>query len=350
MADLELEKALGVESNISSDGDDIERLVFPVNVHESISASSGLKRSEKTGIIISFWVFASALLAWFLAGWLRTVVPAYYIWVVLAVELTLQATVGTLILRFAMDEGTLISEMANDNNNFSKYFGIYHEIISEDNSAYPFDVIEFVDGSYAVYIQFLLGYNTNHASAATYDVNMQIQALVNKSGMFHRILYMNEDFGNSSAADRLRKTVAGIKDPRLFSVYRDIIQGVLNTASEESNVLSMTYVIYAKTLIQKDELKQLVINILNTVRSDDTVYREVNTLSYDDIVELYRNYYKLDVLDMGLIRVHAAKRKNMSCAVKLLRVYGKNGKAYSTADMKNLQDNLLREHGLEQVN
>lgn len=350
MVDTELERELGVDANMSSGGEDIERLVFPINVHESISASGGLKKGEKTGIIVSFWIFASALLAWFLAGWLRVVLPGYYVWVVIAVELILQLTVGMLILRYIMDEGTLVSEMSNENNSFSKYFGIYHEIISQDGSTYPFDVMEFVDGSHAVYIQFLLGYNTNRASAATYDVNMQIQSLVNKSGMYHKILYMNENFGNSIAADRLRSTVAGVSDQRLFSVYRDIVYGVLNTANVESNVLSMVYVIYAKTRIQKDDLTQLVTNIMNIVNSDDTVYREVNTLSYDDIVELYRNYYKLDVLDMGLTRVHTVKRKNVSCSLKLLRVYGTSGKAYSTQDMKNLQSAILREHGLEQVN
>ena len=350
--DAELEKELGVaKTGISgSEDEDIERLVFPANVHESIQASGSLKKSEKSGIIISFWVFASALLAWFLAGWLRTLIPDFYFWVVIGIELVLQLTVGLLILRYVLDEGTLLSELSNDNNSFSKYFGIYHEIISQDRSAYPFDVIEFTDGSHAVYIQFLLGYNTNRASTATYEVNRQIQSLLNKSGMYHKILFMNENFANSDAAERLRNSVSTITDPRLFKVYRDIVRGVLDVAENESNVLSATYVIYAKTRMQKEDLPRLVTNILNLVKAEDTAYREVSTLAYEDIVELYRIYYKLDVLDMGLLRVHSAKRKNIALTLKLLRVYGASGKVYNTADMKNLQAAILREHGLEQVN
>lgn len=352
MRDVDLERDLGISvsqvDESAADGQD--KLVFPLNVHESLAASSGLKKSEKTGIILSFWLLASGLLAWFLGGWLRQVIPAYYGWVVLAVEVVLQLTVGTFILRWALDERTLMSEMDGSNNSFAKFFGIYHEILSEEGSTYPFDVIEFNDGSYAVYIQFLMGYNTNQASAATYDVNKTIQQLINKSGMSHRILYCNERFGNSAAADNLRKVVAGIEDPRLFKAYRDIVQGILKTAEEESNVVCPTYVIFAKTQIQKEELTSLVTNILNTVKAEDTAYREVATLSYEDIVEFYRIYYKLDVLDMGLIRVHAVKKKSISCSLKLLKVYGKSGKSYTTADMKQLQTNILREHGLEQVN
>lgn len=346
--DGDLERDLGIASATTEDGKD--KLVFPLNVHESLAASGSLRKGEKTGIVVSFWLLACGLLAWFLAGWLRQVIPGYYGWIVLGIEVALQLTVGVFILRWVLDERTMMSEMDGANNSFAKFFGIYHEIVSQEGSTYPFDVIEFADGSYGVYIQFLLGYNTNQASAATYEVNRVVQSMINKSGMAHKVLYTNEKFANSSAADELRKVVAGVEDPRLFKAYRDIVQGILKTASEESNVLCATYVIYAKTRIQKEELTQLVINILNTVGAEDTAYREVSTLSYDDIVEFYRNYYKLDVLDMGLIRVHAVKRKSISCSLRLLRVYGESGKVYNTQDMKRLRSEILREHGLEQVN
>lgn len=349
MADRDLEQELGIQGDTAEEGTS-DRLVFPINVHESLAVAGGLKKNEKAGIVLSFWLVLSGILAWFLAGWLRQVTPSHYVWIVLAVELVLQLTVGVFILRLVLDEGTLMAEASSDDNNFARYFGVYHEIVSHEGSTYPFDVMELVDGSYAVYLQFLLGYNTNRASRATYEVNRQVQFLINKSGMYHKVLYMNEKFSNSTAAANLRGTVAGVKDPRLFKVYRDIVQGVLNTANDESNVLCMTYVICAKTRIQKENLLPLVNSILSAVRSEDTAYREVATLSYPDVVELYRNYYKLDVLDMGLLRVSAVKKRSVACALKLMRVYGRSGKVYNTPDLKNLQTEILREHGLEPVN
>lgn len=339
-----------VPDNIRDEESGAEQLVFPINVHESLAASGGLKKSEKNGIIISFWVFLNGLLVWFLAGWLRQVLPGHYIWVTLAIELVIQLTLGVFLLRIIMDESTAVSELSSDGNSFSKYFGIYHEIIADDSSAYPFDVIEMVDGSYAVYIQCLLGYNTSKASTTTYEVNKHIVSILNKSSMPYKVLYMNEKFSNSTAAEKLRKVVAGVEDPRLFGVYRDIVQRLLFIANEESNVLSTTFIVYAKTRIQKEELGGLVNNILSSVFGEDTAYREVSTLSYEDIVELYRTYYKLDVLDMGLIRAHTVKRKSISCSLRLLRVYGASGKIYNTQDMRKLKETMLREHGLEQVN
>lgn len=342
-----LEELMLAEDNVDSEQD---RLVFPINVHDSLAASGSLKRGEKAGIIISFWVVGCIILAWVLASWLRQVLPAYYGWVVLAVEVLLQLTVGVFLLRFVLDENTLVSEMEQQDNSFAKYFSIYHEILAGEDSSYPFDVIEFSDGSYGVYIRFLLGYNTNTTSNNTYEINHTIQMLINKSGMDHKVVYSNEPFTNSVAADNLRNTVNQIKDPNFFKVYREVVQGYLKIASEESNVLCATYVIYAKTRIQKDDLTQLVTNILNTVSSEDSAYREVSTMSYDDIVEFYRSFYKLDVFDMGMVRTHTVQAKKVSCSLKLLRVYGKSGRVYNTADMRKLRERILADYGLEQMN
>lgn len=326
-----------------------DRLVFPINVHESMAASTGLKKGEKNRIMFSFWIVGSLLLAWFLGGWLRNILPNYYLIIVIGIELILQSTVGVILLRMLLDEKMLVSEADNQDNSFARYFGIYHEILSSESN-YPFDLIEFTDGSYGVFIQFRLGHNTNHLSASTYDVNKGIQKLINKSGMPHKIVFSNEDFGNSHAANSMREVVKGIQDPRLFKVYRDIVHGVLNIANEESNLLCMTYIIYAKTRIHKEELTRLVTQILDTVKSSTTAYREVHILSYPEIVEFYRRQYKLDVIDMGMIRVRAVKRKNLVCALKLLRVYGKSGKVYETGEWKKLTSELLKEHGLFPVN
>ena len=327
-----------------------DRLVFPINVHESLAASGQMKSEEKTAIIISFWLFGCGVLAWFLAGWLRTITPEYYVWLVILIELALQLTVGAFLLRILLDERTLLLELNNNDNSFAKYFSIYHEVIAGEVTPYPFDMMEFSDGSYAVYIQFLLGHNTNKNSAATYDVSKSVQQLINKSGMPHKILYCNERFSDSKAAENLRKVVNGVEEPQLFKAYRDIVQGLLTIANEESNVLSATYVIYARTRIQKDELVKLVSNILGMVNAEETAYREVSVLDYRGIVEFYRNYYKLDVLDMGLIRVHSVQKKNVYCPVKLLKVYGKSGKTYIAPDYTTLCKEVLDEYGLIQVN
>lgn len=324
-------------------------LVFPINVHESLAASSGLKKGEKVGIIVSFWIFGCLILAWFLAGWLRGITPTYYGWITFAVELILQLTVGMYILRFALDERAVFAEMSNDNKSFASYFKIYREIKAEDGSKYPFDVIEFDDGSYGVYLQCRLGHNTQRRSEATYEAHKAITDILNKSNLPRKIYYHSEVFKNSQAAQDLSKILTRIEDNTLFTAYRDIIMNYLSIAEDESNVLCVTYLIYAPNRIAKDDFVTTMHNVFNALERDETVYREIAALRYEEIVEFLRHYYRLEVLDMGLIRAYAASKKSINCSVSILKIYGSSGKVFVNDEYKKLSSELISQFGLEKA-
>ncbi len=331
--------------------DDFDRLIFPINVHESLQASAGLKKGEKVGIIVGFWVFGCVFLAWFLAGWLRTVVPGYYMLIVVIVELILQLTVGVYILRFALDERTVFAEMNDSDKSFATYFKIYKEIKASESAKYPFDVLEFDDGSFGVFIECRLGFNTQARSENTYFANKAVTELLDKAGLPRKVFYHSESFKTSQAAQDLRDILKGISDPNLFSFYRDIIQNYLRIADEESNVMCVTYVIYATTRIAKDELVANINQVFLALEKDETVFRQVSALKYEEIVEFLRHYYRLEVLDMGLIRAHIAEKKaSYSCPVKVLKIYGRSGKIYANEDFRRLNAEIRSTGGLDSVN
>ncbi len=346
--------------NMYSDSDDIsytpstepedermETLVFPLNVHESIKASGGLKKSEKTGIIISFWIFGCAILAYFMISWLRPVVPGHYILITVVVEILLQLTVGMYLLRFLLDEKSMMNEVGNKETSFAEFFRIYKERLAAEGT-YPFDLLEMNDGSYAVFIECRLGHNTNTRSENTYHANRQVTEILNKSGIARKVFYHNEQFKNSQAAEDLLNIVKGIDDPVLFASYREIVQNYLNIAQDSSNVISCTYVLFFQTTIQKDEMEMTINSIMRALTEHENCYREVEILPYEEIVEFLRGVYQLEVLDMGLARVEtAAKKESIGSAVRVLKIYGKSGKIYTNAEFSNLRSELLKESGIQ---
>lgn len=345
--DLEDLISAGVKS---TEDENATRLIFPINVHESLQASSGLKQGEKLGIMVSFWLFGCAILGWFLASWLRTILPDYYFALVIIIELVLQLTVGVYLLRFALDERSIFAEMNNNVTTFADYFKIYKEIKAED-SKYPFDILEFDDGSYGVFIECRLGQNTQYRSDNTYAANKAVVEILNKVGLPRKTFYHNESFKSSKAAQDLRDILKGISDPALFSVYRDIVQNYLRVAEEESNVLCVTHLVYASTRAAKDDLLTTLNQLFTALQRDETVYRQVSVLSYDEVVEFLRHYYRLEVLDMGLIRAHIAEKKSdFNCPVKVLKLYGSSGKIYANDEFKKLREEVLSEGGLTSVN
>lgn len=329
---------------------DMEKMIFPLNVHESLKSSGGLKKSEKTGIIIAMWLLACGIIGWFLMSWLQSIM-SHYILVTVIAELVLNLTVGVYLLRFILDEKAMFQEVEKRDLSFAQYFKIYRELRADDGSRLPFDVIEFNDGSYGAYIQLRLGFNTNVRSNNTFNSNHQFIETLNKAGLPHKTFYHNERFKASAAAEDLRQILNGIKDPKLFNSYRSLVQNYLAIADNESNVLCITHLIYAQTRIQKDEFVDTMNSLIAILERFETVYREITVLKYDDIVTFLQDYYKLDVLDMGLVRANIAltKRETAASSVHVLKLYSKSGKIYTNKEFKQLKAEILKQDGLEGV-
>lgn len=327
---------------------EVDQLIFPLNVHESMKSAGGLNKGEKTAIIISFWLFGCALLGWFLMSWLKSLSIEHYVLLTALVELLLQLTVGVYILRFALDERAMFQELNNANTSFAQYFKIYKELTVEGGSPLPFDVLEFSDGSWGAFLQLRLGFNTNARSANTYHANKAVINILNKSNLAHKTIYHNEEFKNSLAAEDLRAVLGNIKDPKLFETYRSVVQNYLDIAEDQSNVLCTTYVIYAQNRIQKDEFVATMNSIISALTKHETVYREISILKYDGIVSFLQNYYRLEVLDMGLVRANTVltKKKFSSSSVRVLKIYGASGKIYASPEFKQLRNEIMREGGL----
>lgn len=337
-------KSFDMDELMGEGEDKDEQLIYPINIHESLKSSGGLQQGEMTSIIVSFWIFAMALLAWFLASWLRNITQ-YYLWVTLLVLVVLQLTVGVYLLGFILDEKGLASELDNSDLSFINYFNVYKEILSKD-SQYPFDVIEYSDGSHVVFIQCLLGYNTQLRSEETYDENVEVEQILARSGMPYRKIFTNELFRGSLAAEQLLNTVRKVNDPDLFKAYRAIVMRAMDIAENESNVLCTTYVVHAQTRIQKDELTATVEKVLAVLRREGNVYRQVGVLNFEQCVEFLRCSYDLDVLDMGMVRERQAIKKRIDCSIKLLKVKGERGKVYTTTEYDSMLREMLHEDGI----
>ena len=327
----------------------VDRLVFPINVHESLKSSGGLKKGEKTGIIISFWLFGCGVLGWLLMSWLQAVVPNHYVLLTILVEVVLQLTVGVYLLRFILDEGAMMREIEKKDLSFAQYFKIYKEIVAGDGTPLPFDILEFDDGSWGVFLQCRLGFNTNARSDNTYHANHELVEILNKAGLPRKTFYHNEAFKSSQAAEDLRQILKDVKDPQLFSAYREVVQHYLEIAEDQSNVLCVTHLIYAQTRVQKDELKATITSVLNALTRHETVYREIGILKYEDIVEFLRTQYRLEIIDMGMVRANIVltKKAYSASSVHVLKIYGKSGKIYTNKEFKQLREDILKQGGVE---
>ena len=329
-----------------ADGEEYDRLIFPINAYQRVSSSGGLNSSDKKSMVVTAWIFVSAIILWVLMNVFRNV-TTHYIALAVVVFVLIQLVIGSVILTYVFDLDSLNKEMDKTDSTFSQYFNISKAIIADEKNGLPCDLIEFPDGTTAAYVQLLLGYNTEALSQSTYEFNKSIDRILNKSWLHYRGITMTENFRNSDAAKHMLDVVKGVSDQKLFEQYRSIVQNLLDKSALESNVPVTIYMICAKTKIQKEELLPAIKRIIELADSTPTCYREVSTMRYNQIVQLYQDYNRLGVLDMGLARAKANKVK-VSSRFPIMKIYGKNG-VYSTPEYNKLQDEFLAEFGLTEA-
>lgn len=324
-----------------------DHLVFPMNVYEYVTTSSGLKSSDKKSMLFTAWIFISALLLWLLVNLTRSVTNHY--WVLSIVILAaIEFLVGGVILSYVFDIEPLGHEMSRDDQSFAQYFGAVKPIKANPKAGLPYDLYEFKDGSVAIYIQLEMGYNTTQLSQAGCELIAEYANILNKAKLPYRTYVSVEDFKNSSAAKNLMNSVKNVKDPQLFQQYRNIVQNLIDIATTQSNVPVTTYVVYAKNRIQREDLVPTVRRLINLAQDGQTCYRSVTVKTCEEIVNFYRDYTKLKIIDMGLVRAQAVDVKSPSSRLPILKIYGDKA-VYSTSDFNKLQEVMLKEHGLPEI-
>ena len=172
---------------------------------------------------------------------------------------------------------------------------------------------------------------------------------MNKRGYSNRVYHTTEVFSESDEARAMLRDLEKIQIPSLFKAQRDIVLKALQIAEDQSNVVCVTRLIYAKTRAQKEDFGRLIHDIVSILTANETVYRSVKILDYQKTLEFTRIYNKISILDMGLVRTVVAAAVGISCKIKLLKVYGESGKVYVTKDLSNMSNEIINEQGIAPV-
>ena len=324
-------------------------MIFPLNIHQSLNASAGLQNGEKITIAITGWVIFCAILAWLLMSFIRNIVPTHYILITISIIIILNLTLGVYLLRFLMDERSVLKEYeAKDGDSFASYFRIYRDTQMSIDSKYG--IIEYDDGTQAAILRMRLGYNTNDKSNNTWMFNRDAFRIINDAGMPHREITTTEVFRDSDSSEFMRRQTNNINDPVLKEAQKRILKGIFDIAEKESNVPVMYIMIFATTQIMRDELYNVIKRLEKHYDVEQTCFRDIKFLNNDEILEFLRNYYKLEVMDMSLLRAKTTINdlsKSVSC--ELLRVYGTSGKNYNTDAMHELLPSIIKNTGIRKV-
>lgn len=334
---------------LQDEKDNTDEMIFPLNIHESVSSSKGLKDNEKLTFGITIWVLLCGIISYFLFAFLVQAIPKYAIWIMVGVLIMLNATIGVYLLRYLMDERSIIKEYeANDGVSFVAYFKIYRDTQLTLNDKYS--VIEFQNGTFAVFLRFRMGYNTNILAGNTWMYMRDAIRLIASSGFTCKMITRKEDFKSSDTCAFILNHLQKIEIPQLLNAQRDIIKGLIDEADKSSNVPSTHLIIYAESKIQKDDLLGLIHRLEKHFIVEQTCFRDIKFLDNTEILEFLRLYYELEVLDMSLLRAQAAASGiGYDDSFSVLKLYGESGKIYTTESMSAVTDKIMKDTKIRRI-
>lgn len=336
--------------SIQEERNDSDTMIFPLNVQASVSAKSALSDQEKLTIGITGWLFVCGIIGWLIISFLLQVIPEYAFLIGILILVFLNATVGVYLLRFLLDEKSVIKEYeASDGASFASFFHIYRDTqLTLDNK---YGIIEYSDGTFATILRFRLGYNTNAFAANTWMYTRDAARIITSAGYTFKNITMTEDFKSSDTCKFMMDRLKNITSPELLRVQKEIIKGLIEEAEKYSNVPEMYMLIYAHTQIQKDELLHLITRLERHFVVEQTCFRDIKFLSNDEIIEFLRRYYELEVLDMSLLRAQKISLDMASTdRFSVLKLYAESGKIYTTEDMQTLNSRIIKNTKIRKVN
>lgn len=336
--------------SIQEERDDSETMIFPLNVQSSVAAKSSLTEHEKITIGITGWLFVCGIIGWVLISFLLKIVPRYAFPIGISIIVFLNATVGVFLLRYLLDEKSVIKEYeASEGASFASFFHIYRDTqLTLDNK---YGVIEYSDGTYAAVMRFRLGYNTNTFAENTWMYTRDAVRIIASAGYTCKQVTMTENFKNSDTCKFMLDRLWKISNPELRKVQKEIIKGLIENAEKYSNVPEMYLLIYAHTQIQKDDLLSLIQRLERHFIVEQTCFRDIKFLNNDEIIEFLRQYYELEVLDMSLLRAQKISADlSFGDSFPILKMYAESGKIYTTEDMDTLNKRIIKKTHIKKVN
>ena len=294
-----------------SDGQSFWNIVYPVDVYNPATDKSKETRSEGFRSGISLLILGCIALFAFLNSIIKTTFGVSSFWAFLIVAIVV-GVIATYIFRFFIfKEEEKSQEFKNeDNENLGRYFDLLNATEGTIDIGYsnvPF--YKFMNGQIAVCLKLRHGSTDALRRSVSRDVIHDIIDVLGKNNLSFKQLIMGENFEDS---EEYKKYVAKLNDiqNKDFQKNMMLIAQHMFAISRSRSLVDCEYlVIYGKNSYQKYAMASALQEIVSILKTTSTVYRSYEFLDYLQYIEVCREYYGIDVIDLSSIKANSS---NMS--------------------------------------
>ena len=310
-------------------------MIFPHDVNKYVSEQRRVAGENRTQLIIVLFVvgnFAAFLLLHYVVVGLLMLSGT----VATVIQVVLLLIVGTIVFRFGIfDENEKRRESEGaDSDTFARFMDIRKDNVDTFSvGKQQIHAFEYSNGNVVAIMEFKFGANDAARSKATTILYQSVFHSILSYGFIARLIDSTENFRTSDELARHRARLNKISDPELRKNNFVITNAILDAGEKLCNVDIIYVMIQSRSLNQKDDLEPLVRELNRILENNATAFRHVRYLDTAGMLEFFRDFYKIDAIDLSMMKTIALSQdlnEDFANVVSVYSVAGRSGRVYRT--------------------
>lgn len=321
-------------------------MIYPFDVHKRVQNSSRVSSEDIARFAFILFIIGSIILFFVLHFVYTTMLGLGMFWVVVT-EIAVMSIIGSIVFRMLIfKEDEKLEEYQNQTTDtFAKYVYVRKDAETTlDVLNGKLTCFEYTNGSPFCVLQFKFGSNDNDKAPRTQAVLRGIFHICAENQLDFRTVDSVENFENSTEYANQVRRLNAIPDKKLAKHLLSVAQKALDTCKDNSMVSTLYLVIGATSNYKIGDLEAGLRQIFALILSKRSAFRSINALNFEQLMEFYRDFYGLEVMDLSMMRVIALAEDvntNYENVVSIYRLEATTGKVYTATG--NIKDNFRTE-------
>lgn len=316
-------------------------MIFPYDVHKRVVNSRRLLTQDKTAIFVQLFIILNIVCFFGLRFLFINFLGIGTGWALL-VQLVLFIAIGILLFRVVIfkEDEKIQDYKDTQGDSFAKYLHVRKDnIATVDVCNQKVNVFEYTNGCVTATMLFKFGSNYDAVAKNTHDVLQAIYGIICLYNFEFSTVTMPEVFSNSIEYKRHIAQINSIKNKKLSLHLRAISNKSIQIANEQGNTDVLYLTIKSKIPGEKEQLSNIITEILKILHENVTCFRSFEFLNIDTLLEFYREFYHIDAIDLAMLKaieLSSNIEQDYSNLITLYSLQSTDGKSYKvTGDSVN---------------
>ena len=200
-------------------------------------------------------------------------------------------------------------------------------------------VYEYADGSTMFAVELRFGSNDDVKASGTSQFYKDFMQLVAMYGFETRAIVKSENFRTSQEFLHYMNVLNAIEDVNMRRTLLLMADTIFDLSYELSNVDSVYFLVRSVYNYQKSDLELLLRGFTKLLKNSLTSFRSVKFLEFDDLLELYRDFYGIATIDLAMMKAVSLASditEDFSNVIRILNLTGDTGHVYNTKHSDDL--------------